>query len=155
MSTVEEAPAEGLTPAQACQALNLSPHTFRRLLQEFHDVLPGPLDENGTLSPDHLRRLALIARMRAEGADGATIRAALLAGGEMPAAGVEPGSSVQHPPVWTAALERLDRLEEAVRALDRRSREDRDRMMVMLARLHQELQMLRWELASRGGRRLP
>lgn len=151
---MEEAPAGYLTAEQACQQLNLSPQTFRQLLREYRDVLPDPETTRGRLlRHDDVRRLATIARLRAEGADAGRIRAALLAGHEAPAAEVPAEAPVHAAPVWSAALERLDRIEQAVRDLDRQRREDRDRMMVLLVRLQQEMQLLRYELANLKGRR--
>lgn len=150
---MDEAPAAHLTAEQACQQLNLAPATLRQLLREYRDVLPTPeADGAYRLSPADVRRLATIARLRAEGWDPAAIRAALLAGGESEAR-VPADASADHPMVWRAALERLDRLAEALAAMDRRWREDRDRLVMMILRLQQEVQALRYELAAAGGRR--
>jgi len=132
---VEGAPSEFVTAEQACQQLSLSPHTLRRLLREFRDLFSPPPEQHGlVLTQGDLRRLATIARLRAEGADGATIRAALLSGSDAPGAGAEPGARADQPAVWSAALERLERLDESLRALEQRWREDRDRIEVLLLR---------------------
>lgn len=151
---MEQAPAaDRLTAEQACQQLNLSPATFRQLLREYRDVLPPPDPGDGRrFTRQELRRLATIARLRAEGAEPDAIRAVLLAGGETDAR-VPPDAAADQPPVWRAALDRLDRLEESLRAADRRWREDRDRLVMLLLRVQQEVQGLRYELGARGGRR--
>lgn len=151
---MEGAPSEFVTAEQACQQLNLSPHTLRHLVREFRDVFTHPPEQHAfLLTPGDLRRLATIARLRAEGADGPTIRAALLAGSDAPGAAVEPDARVDQPAVWTLALERLERLDESLRAFERRWRDDRDRIVLLLVRLQQELQLLRYELAAQAGRR--
>lgn len=142
-----------VTAEQACEWLDVSPHTLRQVLREYADLFPGGV---GGLDADGLRRLGLILRLRSEGADGAAIRAALLAGSERPPARVEPGATAADAPVWAAALERLERLERRLDELDRRRRDDRDRLLVGLARLHQEMRLLTAvATGARRGRRAP
>lgn len=147
----QEAGEDLVTAAQACQQLGLSPHALRQILREYEDLFDGGRPGPDRFRPADVRRLATIARLQAEGASGEAIRAALLAGGET-AGRVPPAARVDQPPVWRAALERLERLDAAVRALERRWGEDRDRLLLALLRVQQELAALRQQLAPRGRR---
>ncbi|MCL6451171.1 MAG: MerR family transcriptional regulator [Acetobacteraceae bacterium] len=158
------------TMQEACQALELSPRTLRRLLQALDGLVPTRAGPPGgprwMLPPEGLSVLTRAVRLLRQGLSLDQVRAWMesepgleplgpavaehaAARGALPLA---PGSGLE------AALRAVwARLDDAVRSLaDAQAAwaRDRDRLLTALARTHQELRFLRYELASGRPRRL-
>ena len=132
--------------ADACTLLGCTPHVLRRLLDEFGDHLPPLLEIAGErrLPTSASGTLEAILRWRSEGAAAADIQNRLVA---LRREG-DTRQARDQDMVLTAMAELRPELRQSIN----RQVEDRDRLVTMLMRTNQQLNQMRFELASRPRR---
>jgi len=157
---------------ESCEALGVPPQTFRLLLREFGDLLPGMGgggDGERRLAADALYLLARAVELRSRGACVTDVRRELESARlERGSAGTQSGTGCDavQPDGASARLTRLlqaqvDRLNLELQRQEQRHARDRERILLALLRTRQELQYVRNEVAcarsraerKRGGRR--
>lgn len=136
-----------VTLGEACALLGISPYVLRRLLEEFADMLPPPVEIAGErrLETAVVGMLATLVRWRGEGLSPEEMRRRMRAFGD----GV-PQERQQEAgdPLRTA----VDELRQELKRTEHKQAEDRDRLLTLLMRTNQELQQLRHELSMRPRR---
>lgn len=133
--------AKETSRAEACRLLGVSPSTFRRLLEDYRDLLPG---DAAHLNSETLRRLKLIERMRAKGLEAEAIGQALKEMADGPAA--EEETKVE-------MATSIATLKQELHAAEERRVADRDQLLTALMRTQQEVTHLRYELVAHASRR--
>lgn len=156
---------EHIPIAEVCRRLVLSPASVRAFLAAFPEI--GRIttkDGREGLDAEAFARLQMAASARGAGADDERIRR-MLAGREAaprevavtaPAgvrlgSGPEPGGDPEADDVASLEdrlAERLRRIEEALSKSEARRAADQDRLMLALMRAQEEIQHLRYELAT-------
>lgn len=134
---------------EACAALNISPRTFRSVLEEFSGILSagdGNGGPQGELAAKDLEILKRIIGLRGEGlSNEAIIDRLQRERGRMQGEAVNPTDRL--------LLEKLDLLAEELMKSEERRIEDRDRLLTALLRTQLQIQHLRSELAGSRSRR--
>ncbi len=141
---------------EICVLLNIAPRTFRQLLREYAGLLewevPADQDMPRGLPAEVFDRFRTIVEMRAAGRDFESIKRAVLREREVaepPLPRTPPVADVSNSVVIALLRELSDELKQA----EERWGEERERILTALIRVQQELQSLRYELASHTSRR--
>lgn len=132
--------------ADACSLLGCTPHVLRRLLDDFGDHLPPLLEIAGErrLPTSATGTLDAVLRWRNEGAAAADIQNRLVA--------LRREGDTRHVRDQDEVLIAMAELRAELRQSINRQAEDRDRLVTMLMRTNQQLNQMRFELASRPRR---
>ena len=138
---------------EICVLLNIAPKTFRQLLQDYADLLHWQPAEGADLAPGlpavAFDRLRTIVELHGKGEDEAGIRRTLCNPPSPP-----PEASLR----WLAndgsvVVALLRDIGEQLEEARNQWVEEREKILTSLIRVQQELQSLRYEVASQGSRR--
>lgn len=132
---------------EVCERLVIAPQQLRHILDEFAELLPLARRDGRTyFEPLAFSRLQLIHHWRGQGLSSAEIRQRLL-GANQERQAEEPAEARDE-----AVVEQLAALAQSLEESQRQRSEERDRLMMSLARLQQEVQHLRYELHRTNSR---
>ena len=143
---------------EICVLLNIAPRTFRQIFEDYADVLQWQPAEGADLAQglpaSAFDRLRTIVELRGKGEDEAGIRRALSSQPSPP-----PGASLRSLPAddpdvaESVVVALLRDIGEQLQAARDQWVEEREKILTSLIRVQQELQSLRYEIASQRSRR--